>query len=338
MRIRPTADRFSHPGNDFEHLRADLDRLGVRRGSVLVVQASLRSVAPVSEDPEIVVRALSDVLGPDGTLVVPTFTTLNSTTSRAHKDAVLGMSLSQVESYLGARPPFDPATTPSELMGALAECVRTWPGAVRSVHPHTSFAAVGPQAADLMAVHELACHLGPQSPVGRLHDLAADSLLLGLDYHQGCTMIHLAEYLVAARRAARGLPVTRRNYQARMAGFGAPGEWILFQDLDLDDGDFSLIGAAYEAAVGDGPGLRRGMVGSAPSRLVASRQIIRFAAEWMLSHRSFGEERASASELAAEHDRAGRFGQSVHRAVVHGDAGREDDEAARRKGDDQTED
>jgi aminoglycoside 3-N-acetyltransferase len=276
------------PGHDHGHdrLRHDLLELGVRRGTILLVQASLRTVAPAAGGAGLVFDALMDVLGPQGTLVVPTFTSLNSTTSRVHKAIIMSMSEEQRYDYISSLAPFDPLQSPAEGMGVLAEYVRTRPDSVRSTHPHTSFAAVGPQAADLMSVHPLDSHLGPQSPLGRMHDADADSLLLGLDYHQGCTMIHLAEYMVARDQEALGLPVYRRAYRARTVASAAPDKWETFEDLDLDDGDFKQIGAAYDAAGSvPRPGLRRGPVGAAETRLVGSAQIVAFATKWMHTHR-----------------------------------------------------
>lgn len=276
----------SVPGHGRDRLRADLHAIGVRPGSILLVQASMREVAPLSGGPEPVYQALRDVLGPLGTLVVPTFTSMNSTTSRGHKAATAEMTEEEKERYIRRLPPFERLVTPSFGMGVLAEYVRTRPQAVRSEHPHTSFAAIGPDAADLMSVHDLDSHLGPRSPLGRLHDAGADSLLLGLGYHLGCTMIHLAEYMVAQDRAERGLSVFRRPYRARTVASSAPDKWETFKDLDLNDGDFKEIGAAYDAAgPTPRPGLRRGQVGAAACRLVGSAQIVAFATTWMQQHR-----------------------------------------------------
>ncbi len=106
---------------------------------------------------------------------------------------------------------------PSQRMGVLAEYVRCAPGAVRSDHPQTSFAALGPRARQLTDGHDLTCHLGERSPVGGLYAADGQILLLGLGY-EACTALHLAEYrlpvppprarlpLLPARRRPPGTP------------------------------------------------------------------------------------------------------------------------------------
>ena len=63
-------------------LAADLGRLGVRPGSVLLVHSSLSALGWVCGGAQALVEALLDALGPDGTLVVPTHTSGNSEPSR----------------------------------------------------------------------------------------------------------------------------------------------------------------------------------------------------------------------------------------------------------------
>ncbi len=136
-------------------IRAALRRAGVRRGATLMVHSSLSRFGYVEGGPATVVRALRDVLGPRGTLVVPT-----------HSVSVLGA------------PPYDPRTSPATT-GAIPEYFRKQPGVLRSPHPTHSVAALGPRAAELTAAHRP--DLTPMSRAGfwgRLCDVAGDVLLL----------------------------------------------------------------------------------------------------------------------------------------------------------------
>ena len=91
-----------------------------------------------------------------------------------------------------ALPGFDPATTPSVGMGAVAEMVRVWPGARRSTHPARSWSAVGSRAGDLVAEHDLNDVHGEASPLGAAWKADARMLLAGVG-HDKCTALHLAE-------------------------------------------------------------------------------------------------------------------------------------------------
>ena len=275
------AEPEAEAGYGRDRLRADLRELGVRRGSVLLVQASMKAVEPADGGAALITEVLLELLGPAGTLVVPTYTALNSVTSRGHKLAVKDMTPEQAAEYIDALPVFDPFLSPSQEMGVLAEHVRNMSDAVRSTHPHTSFAAVGARAMELMKVHDIDCHLGPDSPLGALYEADADNLFLGLEYNRGCTMIHLAEYHFARERAAEDLPVYRREYKARIASADTSDKWVTFWDLDIDDGHFGRVGAEFDAAMEGTRALRRGMVGAAHSRLVGSRAVVDFAVSWM---------------------------------------------------------
>src|SRR5919107_1643658 len=59
-------------------MAADLRALGAAPGDVLLMHSSYRSLRTVAGGPQAVVQALLDVLGPDGTLVVPTHTPENT--------------------------------------------------------------------------------------------------------------------------------------------------------------------------------------------------------------------------------------------------------------------
>ena len=158
-----------HAGSMDRHsLVTQLLELGVRPGDVLLVHTSYRAVRPVDGGPLGLIHALRTALGPDGTLVMPTMT--DGTTV------------------------FDPTSTPTHEMGITAETFWRQPGVLRSTHPGGSFAAAGPHAAAICAPQPLSPPHGPDSPVGRVHDLDGQILLLGVTHSEN-TMMHLAEAL-----------------------------------------------------------------------------------------------------------------------------------------------
>ncbi|MER5879165.1 AAC(3) family N-acetyltransferase [Streptomyces sp. NPDC001910] len=212
---------------------------------------------------------LLDALGPDGTLVVPAFSPENSFTSRAYKDLTAGMPAEQEAAFRASLPPFDPATTPCPTMGPLAECVRTTPGAVRSHHPHTSFAGLGPRAAELLAVHAPHCHLGEESPLGALYAADARILLFRVGF-EVCSAFHLAEYRLRPAPPPRPYSCVT----------GEPGHWITYEDITLYDGDFGAIGARLPR---DLPA-RREMAGRAV-RLFGMREAVDLAGVHMSGDR-----------------------------------------------------
>lgn len=220
-------------------LPAVLRGLGIRRGGVLMVHASLGGTGT---HPRRVLAALLDVLGPDGTLVVPAFTPENSDTSRAHRRLVAGLSEREARELRAGMPPYDPDRTGCPSMGTFAEWVRTVPGAVRSAHPQTSLAGLGPRAAELLADHDPHCHLGEGSPLARLYDADAQILLLRVGF-EVCSAFHLAEYRLDP-------PPPRRVYRCVV---GERGNWISYEDLALHDGDFAAIGARLRAGPRAGP-------------------------------------------------------------------------------------
>ncbi|MGW1767375.1 aminoglycoside N(3)-acetyltransferase [Streptomyces sp. NPDC002073] len=260
-------------------LAGQLSALGVEAGGVLMVHASMRSVGPAGPErgrgSESVLRALRTALGPAGTLVVPTFTPENSDTSPYYRDAIRGLGPEAVAALRDRMPPFDPALTPAPTMGILAETTRRAPGALRSGHPQTSFAALGPEAGKVVAGHRPDCHLGEDSPLARLYDMRAQVLLLGVGFDR-CTAFHLAEYRVP------GPP--RRDYRCVVAHDGVR-RWWRYEDVDLDDGDFAALGSDFADSGSPGP-VRSGPVGSATARLFRFRDAVDFARNWLPAHRS----------------------------------------------------
>ncbi|WP_239124028.1 aminoglycoside N(3)-acetyltransferase [Rhizocola hellebori] len=250
-------------------LREDLRSVGVEPGQTLLLHASLRSLGYVCGGPVAVVQALLDALGDSGTLVVPTQTADNRDPSSMTSPAIPQSWWPAIREHM---PAFDPAVTPSRNMGVIAETVRTWPSAVRSAHPQTSFAAIGYHAVDLMARHDLDSELGEASPLKSLEEAGASVLLLGVSYDK-CTAFHLAEYR---------LPSLNRKEKS-CAVLGAQGrQWVSYLGVDLDATSFDTLGMEFERKAGP---ISVGKVGAATARLFPIGDAVAFALDWLLQHR-----------------------------------------------------
>jgi len=139
--------------------------LGLERGDVLYVTSSLSRLGQIEGGARTVVEALLRVIGPEGTLIMPSFTLPR------------GSMLEQVQSGRV----FDIRESKSDT-GSITEEFRSWPGVSRSLHPTHSVAALGPLAERLTGGHELcATAFGPSSPFARLALMESKSLCLGVE-------------------------------------------------------------------------------------------------------------------------------------------------------------
>src|SRR5258708_3396939 len=97
-------------------LAHDLAALGVAPGMTVIVHASLGRLGLVVGGAPIVIRALMDALGPDGTLVMPTFSG-GLTDPATWRDPAVPADW---HAFIRANmPPFDAARTPTRLMGQI---------------------------------------------------------------------------------------------------------------------------------------------------------------------------------------------------------------------------
>jgi aminoglycoside 3-N-acetyltransferase len=157
-------------------LAQQLRAMGIAAGDVLLVHASMGRMGYLEEGPTTAVNALIGVLGPTGTLVMPS-------------SPVKALQLDHARSGVV----FDVRNTPSA-MGALSEYFRTLPGTVRSLHPTEPVCARGPQAAWLIQDH----HLQPtpytaDSPWGRVAAVGGKILYVGVTLDNAGTSLHVLE-------------------------------------------------------------------------------------------------------------------------------------------------
>jgi aminoglycoside 3-N-acetyltransferase len=253
-------------------LVSDLRELGVQPGTVLMVHSSLSRLGWVAGGARAVVAALLDVVGPQGTVMMPTHSSELSDPAAWRHPPVPEHWWQPIRDET---PAYDPVLTPTSHMGAIVECFRHVPGLRRSLHPTVSAAAVGPDARRLTEGHELAHGLGESSPQARLYDLDGHILLLGVT-HSNNTSLHLAE-----RRAAPPDAATTTNWSPVVTD--GRREWVAYPDLVDDAGDFDEIGEAFAAT-----GLQRtGQVGTGSAILMRSRDVVDFATEWLSANRTW---------------------------------------------------
>ncbi|SPX19188.1 Aac3-VI [Escherichia coli] len=147
--------------------------LGVRSGDMVMPHVSLRAVGPLADGPQTLVDALIEAVGPTGNIL-----------------AFVSWRDSPYEQTLGhdappaaiaqSWPAFDPDHAPAYPgFGAINEFIRTYPGCRRSAHPDASMAAIGPDAAWLVAPHEMGAAYGPRSPIARFLAHAGKILSIG---------------------------------------------------------------------------------------------------------------------------------------------------------------
>ncbi len=267
--IRQSQDR---PLITVKTLSNDLENLGVKKGMTLLVHSSLSSIGWVCGGAAAVVLALEQVLGDEGTLVMPTMSGDLSDPSLWKHPPVPEKWWQQIRD---ATPPFLPDLTPTRVMGAIPECFRKQTGTIRSNHPQVSFAARGKNAGFVAGSHSLEFSLGEGSPLARVYDLRGSVLLLGVG-HANNTSMHLAEY--------------RANYPVkRTVKSGAPvlvnggRQWVVFEDINIDDSDFAVMGADFFR---DTRLVATGDIGLAKAHIMPQRELVDYSAKWIERNRS----------------------------------------------------
>jgi len=223
-----------------ERLADQLRQLGAEVVTMLLLHMSYRAVRPVAGGPANLIRGVLDALGPEGTLVMPSWGDDDDS-------------------------PFNAGVTPvSPTLGVTAELFRRFPGIRRSRHAF-SFAAVGPEAEAItrdrlpIPPHRL------ESPVGRVYERGGQILLLGVG-HDANSTIHLAEVLA-------GVPYGVAKHCTVLEG-GKPKR-VDYRENDHCCQRFALVDEWLRER-----GLQReGRVGLAEARLIESRDLVEVVRE-----------------------------------------------------------
>jgi aminoglycoside N3'-acetyltransferase len=203
-----------------QELEKALAAVGVQKGDGLLVHSALQFLGKPEGGEDMYLETLFDVLGPEGTIAVPTF---NFAFARGED--------------------FDRLATASEGMGVFSELVRLHTKAHRTRHPMQSLALIGALAEDL-AERNTPSAFDDGSAFDGLLQNEFKLLLLGADI-QAASMLHYSE-----QRAA----VPYRYWKDFKGKVRFDDKWQLatykmfVRDLDIDP---QLILAPIQAALED---------------------------------------------------------------------------------------
>lgn len=243
---------------------------GLAEGQTIFVHTSLKTLGFVVGGAETLIRALLEIVGEEGTLMMPSQTWKNL-------DPSTGVHWEEPEEWWPVIrenwPAYDKEVTPAIGMGAVAEMFRKWPGAKRSDHPARSIAAVGKHAEYITQGHDLSTIFGESSPVAKLYELDGSVLLIGVGYEKN-TSLHLAE-----TRAS--FSSKRFADESSAITINGKREWVTYTTQVLDDEDFVQLGKTYDAE----KHTKIHKVGNADVRFIRQRPLIDWTVEWMEKNR-----------------------------------------------------
>lgn len=221
-----------------DRLVRDLRRLGLRRGMDVILHSSLSRIGWVRGGAEAVIDALLDVLGSEGTLMMPSFN---------HGQAKV----------------FNPHTTPT-INGAIPDAFWRRPGVVRSMHGSHAVAASGPRAEAYCRGHLETGIWGPESPIGRLVHAGGTILALGASL-ESATAYHVAEVSVPCR--------CLDTFGGSDRVVDAEGNVRVVPGLVWRGGDCPVSTALMEPALVRSGKLTKGKVGAADACLVKAKDL-----------------------------------------------------------------
>ena len=253
-----------------EDVKKKKKKAGVKKGQSIMVHTSLRSLGFVCGGPQIIIEALLESVGEEGTIMMPT-------QSWKNLDPQMGVHWEEPKEWWQTIrdnwPAYDKDITPTNTMGAVAEMFRKWPGALRSDHPARSVAAWGKNAEYLTKDHDLSNIFGEGSPIAKLYELDGYVLQIGVGYDKN-TSIHLAD--VRAEYPSK-------HMETDSSAIMENGQrvWKTYKTLYVDGEDFVDIGNAFEKECE----VAKVQLGNGIITMMRQRDIVDFAVKWIENNR-----------------------------------------------------
>lgn len=251
--------------NTLETIKKDLINLGIKEGDIVLVHSSMSKIGWVCGDELTIVQALLEVVGEEGTIVMPAHTGGNSNPDDWSHPPVPDTWREEIRRTM---PGFNLKNAPTRGMGKISECFRNYEGTVRSNHPQVSFCANGKYKNEIVEKHDLSYALGMNTPIGKLYELNSKVLLLGVGY-SNCTCMHTAETLV-----------TKPNMCRKGAAVILEGkrEWVWYDDIDYNSDCFDEIGLLYEKKNKE---VVFGKIGGANCRVLNLKSLVNYTKDFL---------------------------------------------------------
>lgn len=222
-----------------DELRRVFDQLGLH-GSHVVVHADVAALGTFENAALALCELLINAVGPNGTLVIPTFTH-SETISEAPR-------LRRAAPPMPSRAvPYHADLAPSADLGPVPEIFRHLPGVMRSNHPTHSFAAWGRQAREVLSTQR---DSNPLGPLKKLNVLQGHILLFGTGL-DAAVAIHLAEETSGAPYLGRrtALRINAGGFEERVVVENFPGCSAAFVKLEAMLDPTKVRSAALPAGV-----------------------------------------------------------------------------------------
>lgn len=237
-----------------------LGRFQIPKGSVLEVHCSMKSIGYIIGGAQTLVDCLIKTVGREGTIVMTHQCSDNSEPAYWCNPPLVR---SQWEDIRNFTPAYSPENSDTMGMSVVNEnlCRRT--GCCNSNHPSCAFISYGKYGKYLSENHSLSFPLADNSPLGKMYDLPAYVLLIGVDYDR-CTAMHLGECRSEKRAVILQGAAVNENGSRR---------WKKYLDYDMDSDDFISIGRKME----EEGYVSKGYIGAALCRLMKFSDAVDYA-------------------------------------------------------------
>lgn len=210
-----------------------LNALGIQKGMVVYVCPYTQTLAYVCGGMQAFIDALIQVIGYEGTIIMPTFTLHKQ--DPASKGSI-SFDRNQWDVLRDHALPFHKKLTAPDHSDPLVLQFLRNDGVLRSNHPLYSFAVWGKYARLLCDKHPLHFGLSRESVLGKLVQLNGYVLLAGAKYSQ-CSLFYAAQY----QNDYRPIKIISVPIEE-----GGTLVWKDILDLDIDEKGFSVIGEVME--------------------------------------------------------------------------------------------